>query len=1086
MDKRSDKARNKKEDILEAWIMVEHLSEGDINIKDKNILTFDALQDEDYFGLFEKEIQRTRMKNPQRGGIVLYFDIFPFQEIVEFLRKTYSLPVPEEEIAYGQKFAFALYFDNQLKLNGEMTFLTESYYIRKHQNVPSEEEFVLFEEEHKKRIEEIFRCPEDDEENAQAGDNEKAEGDESAKPVEQVDYRVRFNQAMQSLLQGKDLDGMVIKIQNCRMQVVQNLETDAANLHSFFTKDLEKAKKISTSALDAYLLGSANERVDLDSRIQSSKFNGAALEEILWPQNYPAGRFPGNPKHALALMQQTAVNLATGYDNEQIRSVNGPPGTGKTTLLRDVFAEQVVQQARQITELPDKEIRGSEKTKYWQNAAIGEMPDHIAELGIVVASSNNGAVQNIVNELPLTKEVDDTFRAELLAADYFKEIANTKLKATWVTGEDGKSHEVLTREPNEEPDKLWGLFSLEGGKKENMTYIMTVLKHVAADLDQNYEPNEEIYEEFAAAYRDVETYKKKRQTESQQIKVYEQLEDQISIMTKAFEGEKSDRRKKLDKQIFLSVEEIKQAQAEIDTLAACVCGHQEEEKRLREEEGSIEQCMAALLLQKPGFFAPRAVKNEFKQKRSDYAEELEQVILAERSVRTQIDSAEKQSKKLQNEIAAKQSKLRQAQEAYAAWNEKQNAELAQIQSEARALRQEIASLDLSPLDFHVDYETLQLSNPWFGEEYRNLQSKLFIMALRVRKQFLYENRKHIKAAYRIWSKPKEHTDNKQVIAEAWNWMNMVIPVIGSTFASFGRMCANMHAETIGHLFIDEAGQALPQAGVGAIFRSRHVMAVGDPAQIKPVLTLDTAVLHMLGSNFGVSAKYLSEDASVQTLIDTAGRYGFYKDDVKEDWIGIPLWVHRRCRYPMFDIANKISYGGNMVQGIKQNGRAAWYDVSGAARDKYVVEQGEFLVRKIQEMAKQNPQILNRQSKDVIYVITPFRNVAFQLAQKLKEIGFTRYDKKGKPTNVGTVHTFQGKEAPIVFLVLGADEKSKGAANWAMGSQDPSIMNVAATRAKEEFYIIGSKALYQSLNSDVINHTAAIIRRFNAAQERCGR
>lgn len=176
----------------------------------------------------------------------------------------------------------------------------------------------------------------------------------------------------------------------------------------------------------------------------------------------------------------------------------------------------------------------------------------------------------------------------------------------------------------------------------------------------------------------------------------------------------------------------------------------------------------------------------------------------------------------------------------------------------------------------------------------------------------------------------------------------------------------------------------------------------------------------------------------------------------------------------------------MVQGIKQNGRAAWYDVSGAARDKYVVEQGEFLVRKIQEMAKQNPQILNRQSKDVIYVITPFRNVAFQLAQKLKEIGFTRYDKKGKPTNVGTVHTFQGKEAPIVFLVLGADEKSRGAANWAMGSQEPSIMNVAATRAKEEFYIIGSKALYQSLNSDVINHTAAIIRRFNAAQERCGR
>ena len=50
-----------------------------------------------------------------------------------------------------------------------------------------------------------------------------------------------------------------------------------------------------------------------------------------------------------------------------------------------------------------------------------------------------------------------------------------------------------------------------------------------------------------------------------------------------------------------------------------------------------------------------------------------------------------------------------------------------------------------------------------------------------------------------------------------------------------------------------------------------------------------------------------------------------------------------------------------------------------------------------------------------------------------------------PTNVGTVHTFQGKEAPIVFFVLGADRQSSGAARWAV--TEANIMNVAATRAK---------------------------------------
>ena len=127
---------------------------------------------------------------------------------------------------------------------------------------------------------------------------------------------------------------------------------------------------------------------------------------------------------------------------------------------------------------------------------------------------------------------------------------------------------------------------------------------------------------------------------------------------------------------------------------------------------------------------------------------------------------------------------------------------------------------IKELNMYINYDSLQLSNPWFDEEYRKLQSKLFIDALRVRKQFLYENQRSIKAAYLIWNRQKEYLDNKQVITEAWNWINMVIPIISSTFASFSRMCANLETESLGYLFVDEAGQALPQSIVGAIFRSK--------------------------------------------------------------------------------------------------------------------------------------------------------------------------------------------------------------------------------------------------------------------------
>lgn len=466
---------DKKKNILEAWIMVEHLSEGDINSNDKHLKRINSYID-DYYTLFKNEILK-KTNIDKDGGIVLYFNIFQFKNVISLLRKQFKLDESDEDIKLGNKFSFAVYFDKELKLSDNVAFFTESYYILKNKKVPKEKEFLEYEEENKTYMRELFECSEDE------------------------NYKEFFNNAFAKLIKKYSLD-----LEKCRMKVSDNLKSDNTYLHSFFIKELEKAKNADSETLNKYLLGAENEklknRIVLDSRKDKENYNPDAFYEILQPKNYPLARFPSNLDYALSLMQQVALNLVTGYDDEQMRSVNGPPGTGKTTLLKDVFAQLIVDQAYEITNLKYKRITDNIHYCDKSKVGIGKVPKSIADKGIVVASSNNTAVQNIVNELPLCKEIDDTFSKEIREADYFWKISNseshTKSKKT-------KENERVIE------DKFWGLFSKEGGKKQNMDGIIKSLEDVVKHLKKDYESNPKVYDKFREQYKSLVKYRQEKQ-----------------------------------------------------------------------------------------------------------------------------------------------------------------------------------------------------------------------------------------------------------------------------------------------------------------------------------------------------------------------------------------------------------------------------------------------------------------------------------------------------------------------------------------------------------------------------------------------
>ncbi|MCS2942039.1 AAA domain-containing protein [Bacteroides fragilis] len=394
-----------------------------------------------------------------------------------------------------------------------------------------------------------------------------------------------------------------------------------------------------------------------------------------------------------------------------------------------------------------------------------------------------------------------------------------------------------------------------------------------------------------------------------------------------------------------------------------------------------------------------------------------------------------------------------------------NSDYARLSELTEAARQELkgAYADASFWK-QIESKEVQEISPWYSKRLKQLQSELFIEAMKVNELFILRanaTSSRIKTTLDVFFNFLKTGGNltEREIQAMWNTFWLIVPVVSSTFASIQRMFSQMKTGTIPWLFVDEAGQAVPQAAAGAIWRSKRAVIVGDPFQIEPVVTIPEQIVNNISHHFGLDKTQIQTSLSVQSMADRANPYGWITNDT---WTGSPLRVHRRCVDPMFSIANEIAYNGMMYNSTLAESsqlfmRNGFLQVEGKVSGRhYVPEQGVLIRQMIID------EIHHLQDLSDLFVISPFSEIPSilkkELRQPIKQALATYKSiednelKKWLDAHIGTVHTFQGKQAAGVILCLGLDEKSKGAASWA--SSKPNLLNVALTRAKQRFVAVG--------------------------------
>ncbi len=676
-------------------------------------------------------------------------------------------------------------------------------------------------------------------------------------------------------------------------------------------------------------------------------------------------------------MQQLAVNLAIRAE-DPLFSVNGPPGTGKTALLREIVADSVVKRALVLSnyDTPDNmfdELElslGPAKVRYYSFRQ--DIPEDIRRYAIVAASSNNAAVENISKQLPLAEVIEKSFSAsgneaaEEVRKSFTAEFAPTETVKRKNFEKEGQPVEPVTfpdiyfsswasdllREP------CWGLVSAPLGKRSNVAaFYNKVLSRLYWDF----------YRDRDAVARRKEKYLKARKAFLARYGAVIKLREELSARVK---------------------------KAEAGGLDAAGEG----------EDAFV--CLSDRLL---------------KDLASDDSE-----------------------------------KRRKAQMACPRVSRRLDREREMLFRDALTLTKEFI-----------------LSSP-------RCKSNFSLLGM----AWDMDNRNNVFAGV----SPEEKADAlRKCMASLIQTLQLLVPVISTTFASSGRFFRYVNRPgALGRIIVDEAGQATPQSALRLFSRASGAIVVGDPGQIDPVVPDELAFLEStLDKEIGPA--YSDHTVSVQKITDYLARYGGTQTDaLRADvhrWVGIPLYVHSRCVEPMFSISNRLSYGDAMLRITKDPPEklaedfcyptSQWINVRGreeTPKNHFIPAQGARILSLLETAFAANAKRTDpqRDSGPDLFIITPFHTAAEgmrqMIANSLNEshpvLAALRETVENWLTDdqnphIGTVHTFQGREANEVIFMLGCDEGSVRSANWV----SRNIVNVAVSRARYRLYVVGDAAVW---------------------------
>ncbi len=267
---------------------------------------------------------------------------------------------------------------------------------------------------------------------------------------------------------------------------------------------------------------------------------------------------------------------------------------------------------------------------------------------------------------------------------------------------------------------------------------------------------------------------------------------------------------------------------------------------------------------------------------------------------------------------------------------------------------------------------------------------------------------------------------------------------------------NLSADRIGNpkqhfdlCIMDEAGQCNIASSFIPIIRAENLLLVGDTNQLQPVTVIETDINEALIEKYNIKKEY---DYVKNSILSTM----LSKDNNSKS---ILLRYHYRCGKNIANFVNHRFYEEQLKLKNENLGSLIYINVKNTkipnARNAY------------REEAKAIVDLIIKNKYTDVGIITPFVNQSILINYYLEKAGIRLDD-----VRAGTVHTLQGSERSTIIMSSALSlSTARKTMEWIKNNHE--LINVAVTRAKDNFVFVGDKAAIDALSKDEINDIKAL-------------